>query len=129
MSELVYLHPDAVEAIARRTVELLREQTQPADRLLTAKQVAALFSVKVGWVYENADRLGGVRIGDGPKARKRFDPARSDLLRAAIDGAPARLTAPRSCTTKRAARRSRRAANGLTAAGNPLLPDPNTGGV
>ncbi|MGI8624499.1 MAG: helix-turn-helix transcriptional regulator, partial [Solirubrobacteraceae bacterium] len=41
--------------------------------LLTAAEVAARFGVSRGWVYGNADALGALRLGDGPKPRVRFD--------------------------------------------------------
>ena len=82
--DVVRLHPDDVEAIARRTVELLRAEAHPPERLRTAREVAESLAVNVGWVYEHFDQLGGVRIGNGPKPRVRFDPVRSDLLRASL---------------------------------------------
>ena len=45
------------------------------ERLLTASEVAARFSVDRSWVYAHARELGVVRIGDGPRPRLRFDPA------------------------------------------------------
>jgi len=125
MSELERIHPDDIEAIAQRTAELVRRNARPShgDGVLTARQVAERLGVKVGWVYENADALGGLRLGGGSKPRLRFDPARSELLCAAIgDGG-------RTAATNLRVQRPRRASNGLTAAGNPLLPDPGAGDV
>lgn len=71
----------AVEAIARRVVELLRsEPPRPAaapagERLLTAAEVARWWGVERSWVYQHALRLGVIRLGDGPRPRLRFDPA------------------------------------------------------
>jgi hypothetical protein len=74
MSRAERLHPDDVEAIARRVAELIAPPAAPA--LLTAAQVAVRFGVDRGWVYEHAVELGAVRLGDGPKPRLRFDPSR-----------------------------------------------------
>jgi hypothetical protein len=62
-----------VEAIARRVAELLRGELLPASRLLTPSEVAERFAVSRTWVYEHADDLGAIRLGEGPKARIRFD--------------------------------------------------------
>jgi hypothetical protein len=66
---------DFVDAVARRVIELLREEQLPHDvpRLLTAAQVAKRFGVSTDWVYANASALGAIRMGSGPRARLRFD--------------------------------------------------------
>jgi hypothetical protein len=43
------------------------------SRLLDAAEVARKLGVTRDAVYRQADRLGVIRIGDGPKARLRFD--------------------------------------------------------
>lgn len=66
-----------VEAVARRVVELLRDEglaAPPEPRLLDAAEVAARFGVSAEWVRDHADDLGAVRLGDGPRPRLRFDP-------------------------------------------------------
>lgn len=75
MTEPVTLAPAAVEAVARRVVELLAdEHAAPLTaRLLDAAELADLLGVARSWVYDNAERLGAVRIGDGPRGRLRFD--------------------------------------------------------
>jgi len=70
------LAPTLVEAIAQRVAELLRAELHPAPRLLTPSEVADRFAVSRTWVYEHATELGAIRLGDGPKARLRFDPDR-----------------------------------------------------
>jgi hypothetical protein len=70
------LAPTLVEAIAQRVAELLRAELHLAPRLLTPNEVAERFAVSRTWVYEHATELGAVRLGDGPKARLRFDPDR-----------------------------------------------------
>jgi hypothetical protein len=78
------LTPQAIEQIAQRVAELLgergehpgtgRERPTPA-RLLDATQLARHLGVTRTWVYEHADELGAVTLGDGPRPRLRFDPA------------------------------------------------------
>lgn len=73
-----------VEAVARRVVELLREDglaAPPEPRLLDAAEVAERFGVSPEWVRDHADDLGAVRLGDGPRPRLRFDP---DAVRSAL---------------------------------------------
>lgn len=73
-----------VDAIARRVVELLEgsraraEAARPAagsgSACLTVSQVAARYRVSRSWVYAHQRELGAMRLGDGPRARLRFDP-------------------------------------------------------
>src|SRR3954470_8132482 len=63
------LDKDDVEAIARRVAELVRQ----VPGLVDAHSVAAELQVERDWVYAHASELGAVRLGDGPKARLRFD--------------------------------------------------------
>jgi len=93
----VALDDDDVEAIARRVAELL--QPPVTGVLVDARRLAAMLGVERDWIYTNAERLGGVRLGPGPKARLRFD---VDRARAAVDGTlqgdgapPTRLPAAR----------------------------------
>jgi hypothetical protein len=72
----VLLSPVIVEAIAQRVAELLRADRRPTPTLLTPTQVAERYAVSRTWVYEHADELGAIRLGDGPRARLRFDPER-----------------------------------------------------
>jgi hypothetical protein len=68
--------PAFVDAVARRVVDLLREEGElPLDgpRLMTVSQVRDEFGVSADWVYANADALGAIRLGPGPRARLRFD--------------------------------------------------------
>jgi hypothetical protein len=67
-----------VDAVARRVVELLREEavvSREGPRLLTVAAVSQEFGVSTDWVYANAGRLGAIRLGSGPRARLRFDRA------------------------------------------------------
>jgi hypothetical protein len=67
-----------VDAVARRVVELLREEgvvSREGPRLLTVAAVSKEFGVAADWLYANARRLGAIRLGSGPRARLRFDRA------------------------------------------------------
>jgi hypothetical protein len=74
MTEPVTLAPEAIEAVAHRVVELLAAEQPPAGRLVDAGELADLLGVERSWVYEHAERLGAVRLGDGDRPRLRFDP-------------------------------------------------------
>lgn len=73
MSDSTSLDQTSVEAIARRVVELLRADGAAAE-LIDAAEVARRFSVTRDYVYEHAEELGAVRLGNGSRARLRFDP-------------------------------------------------------
>jgi hypothetical protein len=69
-----------VEQVAGRVAQLLRRQQQqeqshasePAG-MLTVSELAQHLHLNRAWVYEHADELGAIRVGNGPKARIRFD--------------------------------------------------------
>jgi hypothetical protein len=62
------------EVVAARVVELLEQRDRRrATGLVTAAEVAERLGVRKSWVYTNQQRLGAIRLGDGPKARLRFD--------------------------------------------------------
>jgi hypothetical protein len=69
------LDPADIEAIAELVVERIAEREKRPSRigLATAGEVAERYGVSVSWVYANKRRLGAVVLGDGPKARLRFD--------------------------------------------------------
>jgi hypothetical protein len=81
---VVRLDVVSIDAIAQRVADILRSESfQTREQLITATDVAARFGVSRSWVYDNAERLGAVRLGTGSKARLRFDPKRvSELMRA-----------------------------------------------
>ena len=86
------LDADDIEAVAARVVELLVEQTGVPGRYVDAATVARTLGVDRDWVYSRARQLGAVRLGDGPKARLRFDIER---VRAALaEAAPDELPPP-----------------------------------
>lgn len=45
-------------------------------RLLTAAEVAEMLQVTPAWVRAHATDLGAIRLGDGPRARLRFEQER-----------------------------------------------------
>lgn len=63
-----------LEALARRVAARLQTEQAAPDRLLSAAQVATRLCVQRSWVYDHAEELGVVRLGDGPRPRLRFDP-------------------------------------------------------
>jgi hypothetical protein len=64
-----------IEAVAARVADLLRTGQASAE-LVDAAEIARRFGVSRDFVYDRADDLGAVRLGNGPKARLRFDPAK-----------------------------------------------------
>jgi hypothetical protein len=71
----VSLNADDFEAIAEQVAELAVFPGRVG--LVDARALAAELGVARDWIYANAERLGGVRLGDGPKARLRFDVERA----------------------------------------------------
>lgn len=64
-----------VEAIAGCVIEQMREVFRPRlwFGLADAAEVAHRLRVHESWVYAHAEELGAIRLGDGKKARLRFD--------------------------------------------------------
>jgi hypothetical protein len=70
----IRLDAESIDEIARRVAELLRPgRPGRQESMLTAAEVAADLGVSRTWVYENAKKLGGIRLGTGRRARLRFD--------------------------------------------------------
>lgn len=67
------LDADDIEAVAARVVELLLQESAAPGRYVDAATLASTLGVERDWVYARAARLGAVRLGDGPRARLRFD--------------------------------------------------------
>jgi len=70
------LAPNEIEAIAQRVAELIEgpKSSMGKPRLGTAKELADALGVERKWVYANQERLRVIRLGQGPRARLRFDP-------------------------------------------------------
>ena len=79
------LDADDIDAVAARVVELLREQPDEPRRYVDAATLARALSVERAWVYLRARELGALRLGDGPKARLRFDLERARAALADMD--------------------------------------------
>jgi hypothetical protein len=88
-----------LEAIAERVADLLAERLGAtlgaAPVLLDPKEVARRLGVSRDFVYEHSEELGAVRLGDGPRARLRFDSRRVAAFEAAGPAAPPPRRAPR----------------------------------
>lgn len=74
MSARIDIGEELIERIARRVVELLHDEgvAEQARRYVDAATLARDLGVEREWVYENAERLGAIRLG-GSKGRMRFD--------------------------------------------------------
>jgi len=70
----IKLDPQAVEAVARKVVELLEARGVQQRALVDAAELARLFGIERSWVYTHAIELGAVKLGNGKKPRLRFDP-------------------------------------------------------
>ncbi len=66
--------PHVADALAGRIAQRLTASPNVAE-LVTAAELATRFGVTRAYVYDNATELGAIRLGDGPRARLRFDPA------------------------------------------------------
>ena len=67
------LSPEDVEAVARRTVELLNGAGPATFKLVGARELADRLGVSVDYVYGHATQLGAIRLGGGQRPRIRFD--------------------------------------------------------
>lgn len=68
-----------VDAVARRVVELLQTEAMESRQqrgLVDAATAARLLGVSRGTIYAKAKELGAIRLGNGRRARLRFDPRR-----------------------------------------------------
>lgn len=84
----------SIEEVARRVVELLGERSLSNDpAFVNAAEVARRFAVDRSWVYAHAAQLGAIRLGEGPRARLRFD-LRVVAEALAAPPAPQRVPAP-----------------------------------
>jgi hypothetical protein len=71
-TELV-LSAEVIEQLAQRVAELVSDRVGAAPPLVDAEALARFLNVERSYVYEHASELGAVRLGDGPRARLRFD--------------------------------------------------------
>src|SRR5581483_6881168 len=70
------LSPGDLAALAQLVTDEIQARRLVESRpgLVDATELAALLGVERGYVYENATRLGAIRLGEGPRARLRFNP-------------------------------------------------------
>lgn len=87
--------------------------------LVDAATLARELGVSRAWVYENADRIGAVRIGAGSKPRLRFD----------VTTARAALNAPEARPEPTPTGARRRTTGQRTTAGGVLAIRPRPGGT
>ena len=123
-STVTELSPRAIEAIATRVIELLQEHTrhlQHPDSLIDVAELARQTGLSRTWIYEHARELGAIRLGDGPRARLRFNP---DTVKRLLEREPPPRVEP--APTKR--RRQVRAMNEIEllpiTTNRPRLPQP-----
>jgi hypothetical protein len=115
--------PEVATQIVEQVRAMLATPTSAIrPQVINAARLAERLGVTRGFVYEHADELGGVRLGDGPRARLRFD------LDRALEAWNARSTSERSQPTRTpaapgSASAPRRARTGRRAAG---LPEPGS---
>jgi hypothetical protein len=69
---LVAFDVEEIEAVGEHIAELVAS-ARPKVGLIDARELAEELGVARDWVYANAERLGGVRLGNGPRARMCFD--------------------------------------------------------
>jgi hypothetical protein len=70
------IEPDEIELLAQRVTELLKDkavESRQIGQFVDAAAVARLLGVSRATVYAKADELGAIRVGNGKRARLRFD--------------------------------------------------------
>lgn len=72
------LDPEQLLELAELVADRLAESRRVVTGLVGVREVAAHLGVDTTWVYEHAAKLGARRLGDGPKARLRFNLAEVD---------------------------------------------------
>lgn len=97
---------DDIEILAQRLAELLANQAMESrqmGQLVDAAAVARLLGVSRATVYARKDELGVIRIGNGKRARLRFDPAR--IIAGPLAAGRDPETRPRRPTSRRRSKR------------------------
>ena len=89
------LDDEDIEAIAERVAAKLRHGPAVAAAYGDAHAVAARFGLSVDYVYAHARELGAIRLGDGPRARLRFDLAEVERRLLANGRPPEPVAKPR----------------------------------
>jgi hypothetical protein len=86
------LTEEQLERLADRVAIKLAAARPPARPMLTVEDICATFQVSRAWVYENAGRLGGVKLGPGQRAPLRFDTNRVTAALTPLMASPAVVT-------------------------------------
>jgi hypothetical protein len=102
------IKPKAVEAVARRVVELLEERGLQRRQLVDAAELARLLGIERSWVYAHAIELGAVKLGEGAKPRLRFDPEIAARVLRRVGDVPATDPPARSGEQADRSRRARK---------------------
>jgi hypothetical protein len=106
-TEALRLDLQLVDAIAERVVQRLRDDVPSPIEWVDAATLARHMGVTRGWVYENADRLGARRLGDGPRARLRFNIAVAEQSSCFVgrwsEAPPSRMAKPKARLPRRSA--------------------------
>ena len=71
--EALTLSEDQLDRLADLLAVKLAHVKPPTPVMLTVEDVCVTFQVSRAWVYENACRLGGVKLGPSRRAPLRFD--------------------------------------------------------
>jgi hypothetical protein len=85
LAQILTAAPELDKFTAERIATQLRERERP----VSARAVADYLGLrKTDWMYANAERLGGRRLGDGPRPRWRFYLSEIDERLRDFGGAP-----------------------------------------
>jgi len=85
------------ELLACKLVQV--KPTVPA--MLTVEDVSSTYQVSRAWVYENAARLGGVKLGPSRRAPLRFDPSKVEAAMSPLGRSDPESTVTSSTTPRR----------------------------
>jgi hypothetical protein len=70
------LTEEQLDRLADRVAIRLAATKQQAKPMLTVEDICEMLKVSRAWVYENAGRLGGFKLGPSDRAPLRFEAAR-----------------------------------------------------
>lgn len=105
--EEITLTDEQLDRLADRLAIRLAAPERSTKPLLTVDDVCATLQVSRAWVYENAARLGGVKLGPGPRAPLRFEPERvaaTSMPLATVPAVPSDPATPRNSTRRKRTR-------------------------
>jgi hypothetical protein len=72
-ADAIALSDEQLERLADLLATKLIAMRPAGPPMLTVEDISTMFKVSRAWVYENAARLGGVKLGPGERAPLRFD--------------------------------------------------------